>query len=350
MYRLLRPLLFRFDPENIHSYTLRALAVAAATRFGRNRLSQAFGYSDPRLETEVMGLQFRNPIGLAAGFDKDGMAIPGLAALGFGHVEIGTVTNKSQPGNDRPRIFRVPEKTALINSMGFPSAGVASLLPRLQAARKSVNGVVVGVNIGKNRDTPLEAAIEDYVACLRVIAGAADYITVNVSSPNTPNLRMLQHRASLEPMLRELNRVRDEVAPGLPILVKIAPDLSFDEIDDILDVLDASHIAGIIATNAMNSAAPYPPGGLSGPPLRDTATCIVRHIAAQTGGRLPIISLGGVHDVESALEKLRAGASLVQVFTGLIYEGPALAKRITEGIVKLMEVKGINSIEELVGN
>jgi len=260
------------------------------------------------------------------------------------------VTNKSQPGNDRPRIFRVPEKAALINSMGFPSAGVASVLPRLQAARKSVNGVVVGVNIGKNRDTPLEAAVEDYVACLRVIAGAADYITVNVSSPNTPNLRMLQHRASLEPMLRELNRVRDEVAPGLPILVKIAPDLSFDEIDDILDVLDASHIAGIIATNAMNSAAPYPPGGLSGPPLRDTATCIVRHIAAQTGGRLPIISLGGVHDVESALEKLRAGASLVQVFTGLIYEGPALAKRITEGIVKFMEVNRINSIEELVGN
>lgn len=349
MYKLLRPVLFRFDPENTHNRSLRLLASLSATRLGRSLLEKAFRFNDARLQSEVAGLRFSNPVGLSAGYDKDGIAVAGLAALGFGHVEVGTVTYRPQPGNPRPRVFRVPEEDALINSMGFPSRGAAALIPRLRAARRLVNGAVIGVNFGKGRDTPLESAGEDYVSLMRSLAPLADYVTVNVSSPNTVGLRRLQHKSYLEPLVGELLRARDEVAPGKPLWIKIAPDLSIAEIDDLLDVVMARGVSGIIATNALNSLPPRPPGGLSGLPLREQSTRVVRHIHGQTRGQLPIIGVGGVRDAASALEKLRAGASLVQVYTGLIYEGPFLVNRINAGIVGWMEAEGVGSVAELVG-
>ena len=201
MYKILRPILFRFDPENTHNRILRLLALASASRLGRGLLEKAYTYDDARLETEVIGLRFRNPVGLSAGYDKEGVAIPGLAALGFGHIEVGTVTYQPQPGNPRPRLFRVPEEGALINSMGFPSKGATALIPRLQSARRIVNGIVIGVNFGKGRDTPLESAVEDYVNLMRALAALADYVAVNVSSPNTVGLRQLQRKSYLEPLL-----------------------------------------------------------------------------------------------------------------------------------------------------
>jgi dihydroorotate dehydrogenase len=349
VYKLLRPALFRFDPENTHQRVLRLLAFATAGNTGRAILRQLFDFDDSRLEVETLGLRFRNPVGLAAGYDKDALAVPGLAALGFGHVEVGTVTCQPQPGNDRPRLFRVPEESALINSLGFPSAGAAAVAPKLQSARRAASGAVIGVNIGKGRDTPLEKAVEDYTGLIRLLAPLADYVTVNVSSPNTLGLRQLQHKSYLEPLLQELLRARDDTAPGLALLVKIAPDLSLAELDDVIEVVTACRVSGLIATNTLKSLPPRRPGGLSGPPLRRKATEMIRHIRKQTRGLLPIIGVGGIHDAESALEKLRAGASLVQIYTGLIYEGPSLVRRINEGIVKWMKARGVRKIEELVG-
>jgi dihydroorotate dehydrogenase len=348
-YSLVRPLLFRFDPENTHNRILRLLALAAAGRAGRRALARAYGFDDPRLESEAFGLRFRNPIGLSAGYDKDAVAVGGLAALGFGHVEVGTITRQPQPGNDRPRVFRLPEEQALINSMGFPSLGAEAVRPRLAAGRRAAAGAVVGANFGKNKATPLDRAVDDYTGCLRVLGASADYASVNISSPNTAGLRDLQARDYLEPLLKELLRVRDEAAPGLPVLVKIAPDLTYDELDEIVGVAMGAGVSGLIATNALKSLPPRQPGGLSGPPLRQKATDIVRHIARQTGGRLPIIGVGGVCDAASALEKLQAGASLVQVFTGLIFEGPSLVRRINQGLATWMDNRGIKSISEVVG-
>ena len=349
MYKLLRPVLFRFDPENTHQRVLRLLAFASAGKMRRAILRRLFDFADSRLEIETLGLRFRNPVGLAAGYDKDALAVHGLAALGFGHVEVGTVTCQPQPGNDRPRLFRVPEESALINSMGFPSAGAQAVMPKLQAARRAASGTVIGVNIGKGRDTPLEKAVEDYTGLMRLLAPQADYVTVNISSPNTIGLRQLQHKSYLEPLLQELLRARDETSPGLALLVKIAPDLSLAELDDAIQVVTACRVSGLIATNTLKSHPPRRPGGLSGPPLRQKATEMIRHIRKQTRGLLPVIGVGGIHDAESALEKLRAGASLVQVYSGMIYEGPSLVRRINEGIVKWMEARGVRKVEELVG-
>jgi dihydroorotate dehydrogenase len=233
--------------------------------------------------------------------------------------------------------------------MGFPSRGAEAVRPRLEAVRAVPSRAVVGANFGKNKVTPLARAGEDYAGCLRLLGRSADYASVNISSPNTVGLRDLQHRAYLEPLLKDLARVRDEVAPGLPLLVKIAPDLTYEEIDEVIDVALAAGVSGLIATNALKSLPPRLPGGLSGPPLRQKATDIVRHIWRQTRGRLPIIGVGGVADAESALEKLRAGASLVQVYTALIYEGPSLVRKINEGLVAWMQAQGVRSLSEVVG-
>ncbi len=356
-HRIVRPALFRFDPETIHGVTVRALELAGRVPLGLRWLAGRFDYRDPRLESEVFGLRFRNPVGLAAGYLKNGRAVRELAALGFGHLEVGTVTPLPQAGNPRPRVFRLPEDGAVINRMGFPNDGAEALLSRLKRYGSGEIRAQVGVNIGKGCDTPIEEAFGDYERLLRQFHPYSDYVAVNVSSPNTPGLRKLQGKALLESLLGQLARLKAQLCPETPLLVKIAPDLTLAEIDDVLDVAGSCGIAGIIATNTTVSreglTGPRPArsreGGLSGVPLRQTATEIVRYIYRQTAGSLPIIGVGGVDSAESALEKIRAGASLAQVYTGLVYQGPGLVRAINQGLAGKLEELGADSLGQLVG-
>jgi dihydroorotate dehydrogenase len=289
---------------------------------------------------QVFGLQFPNPVGLAAGYDKDGLGWRGLACLGFGHIEVGTVTLKSQPGNPRPRLFRLPEDQALINRMGFPGKGADYVLQRLASPRPP--GLVLGVNLGKNKDTPLEEAAQDYLALLCKFAPAADYLAINVSSPNTVGLRRLQARDALEDLLKVLISERDTLhehsGRRSPLLLKLAPDLSESELEDALQVALACGIDGLIATNTtierdgLHSARAGEAGGLSGAPLARRSLEITRWICKRTEGRLPLISVGGIFSPAQALERLEAGAALVQVYTGLIYAGPALPSQIINNL------------------
>ena len=349
MYRLIRPAIFKLDPERAHHITLRLLSLPIAPV-----LSALFGFSDPRLAVAAFGLNFRNPVGLAAGYDKNGIALRSLAALGFGHIEAGTVTRNPQPGNVRPRIFRLTSDEALVNRMGFPNDGAASLIRK--GVRKGVQmnaPTRIGINIGKSKDTPIDRAADDYGALLTQVAPQADYVAVNVSSPNTPGLHQLQTKAFVADLLKQIADTRTSLPKRVPVLVKIAPDLSWPELDDILDAVTAHGLDGIIATNTTLSRdglrAPQPlrdeTGGLSGQPLRARSTEIVRHIYRHTEGKLPIIGVGGINNAEAALEKIRAGATLVQVYTGLIYEGPGLVRAINRGLV----ATGVERIADLIG-
>lgn len=333
MYESLRPLLFRLDPETAHHFTLALLRWGGRIAPTRAILHAMFSVDDARLNVRAFGLDFKNPIGLAAGYDKNGIAVRGLAALGFGHVEVGTVTRQPQIGNEKPRLWRVPEANALVNRMGFPNAGAENLrLPRVDTR--------IGINIGKGKDTPLENAADDYTALLHQVHARADYVAVNVSSPNTHNLRALQAREMIEPLLKKIADARDALSPRVPVLVKIAPDLSYDEIDGIVDAARDVNLDGIIATNTTTRRDGLPdnaqslPGGMSGAPLRARSTQVIRHIYETTQGEFPIIGVGGVSDAESALEKLRAGATLIQVLTGLVYEGPGLVKQINLALLR----------------
>lgn len=333
MYPLVRDVLFRFDAERVHAATLQLLRWVGEIPPAMRLLRALFEVNDPRLAVEVFGLRFKNPVGLAAGYDKDGIAIRGLSCLGFGHIEVGTVTLRAQVGNPRPRLYRVPEARALINSMGFPNAGVDALrVPR---------GITrIGINIGKNKDTPLEDAAAEYCALVERVHSYADYIALNVSSPNTPGLRALQARAHSETLLRAVMATRNRLTPRVPLLVKISPDLTDAELDALLDVLMECGVDGVIATNTTVERAAVPryakvSGGLSGAPLRARATEVIRYIAAHTRGALPIIGVGGIASAQDALEKLEAGASLVQVYTGLVYAGPALVRNINLGLVRV---------------
>jgi dihydroorotate dehydrogenase len=292
----------------------------------------------PELPIRVAGLRFPNPIGLAAGLDKDAVAVAGLFALGFGAVEIGTVTPRPQPGNPRPRVFRRTGERALINRMGFPSEGMDVVAARLERLRFRPG--IVGVNVGKNKDTPLDAAADDYRAAAAALARFADYVVVNASSPNTPGLRRLQEPERLAALLAGLDVAR-------PTFVKIAPDLASEEIDAIVDVAIAARVAGVIATNTTVVAEPEA-GGLSGAPLRDRSTEVVRRVARRAAGRIAVIGVGGIATAEDAYAKIRAGASLVQVYTGFIYEGPGLARRLVIGLTRLLERDRL-SLEEAVG-
>jgi len=359
IYRLLRPLLFRLDPERAHDLTLRLLGWGGRLQVTRRALRSQFEVTDPRLEIEAFGIQFKNPMGLAAGYDKNGAAVAGLSCLGFGHIEIGTVTLQPQAGNSRPRIHRVPEAGALINSMGFPNAGINALkLPlsrRVLPAGEGAGGwgLRLGINIGKGKDTPLERAAEDYCALLRRVHGRADYVALNISSPNTPGLRQLQNRAAIEGLLKAVTGVRDGLTPRTPMLLKIAPDLNEAEIDDALAAVMNNGIDGVIATNTTLSRDGLPEyaaaitGGLSGAPLRARATEVVRYIAQRTQGKLPIVGVGGIACAADALEKLRAGAWLVQVYTGLVYAGPGLLRQINEGLLEACEREGVTTVSEL---
>lgn len=339
-YDLVRPWLFRAEAEWAHERTLDLLALAGKTAFGRLLIRRLFPVPGVRQRIQLMGLEFANRLGMAAGFDKDGRAIWGLASLGFGHLELGTVTPRPQTGNPRPRVFRLPEDQALINRMGFPNAGAEALARRLSGRRPP--GVVIGVNIGKGIDTTLERAAEDYCFLLRRFHRLADYLAVNVSSPNTLGLRRLQARETLEGLLRALAEERRALEePGgwhLPLLVKLAPDLTDQELEDAVGAVVDAGLEGVIATNTtlargdLRSRARRESGGLSGAPLRLRATDVVRRVAEWSRGRLVIVGVGGIQSVREAQEKLEAGASLIQVYTGLVYRGPGLVQEILTGL------------------
>jgi dihydroorotate dehydrogenase len=332
VYNTIRPVLFKLDPEVVHKITLLAIKYAGLLPPTDALLRAMFEVNDPRLEVEAFGVKFRNPIGLAAGYDKDAEAVRGLSALGFGHIEVGTVTRQKQIGNPRPRVHRVIESQGVINSMGFPNSGVAAMKIRRGEAK-------VGINIGKSKDTPLEQAAEDYVDLFKQVYQQADYVAINISSPNTLNLRQLQARDFIEELLKEVTLARKGVTPRVPVLVKIAPDLTEAEIDDVLGAIESSGVDGIIATNTTIGREDIPPqyrdlkGGLSGRPLTQRSTAIISSIARKTNGRLPIIGVGGVMNPFDALEKFEAGATLVQVYTGLVYAGPGLVKQINRALL-----------------
>ncbi|MBC7921424.1 MAG: quinone-dependent dihydroorotate dehydrogenase [Ferruginibacter sp.] len=338
--RLIRPLLFRFDAERVHHGVFALVGFLFKIPFVPALFRRACLLEDPRLEREVFGLKFRNPVGIAAGFDKNAELTDELAAMGFGFVEIGTLTPRPQPGNDKPRLFRLRKDQALINRLGFNNRGTAAAVKKL-AGRQS--DIVIGGNIGKNKATPNDEAVADYLASFDALYEVVDYFAVNVSSPNTPNLRALQEKEPLRQLLAAI-QARNQTKPHpKPVLLKIAPDLTNGQLDDIIDIVLATRIAGVIATNTTvdrnaletgtDEVTAIGAGGLSGRPLAARATEVIRYLHRQSNGAFPIIGVGGILSPRDALDKLAAGASLVQLYTGFVYEGPTLAKRINRALL-----------------
>ncbi len=347
MYFLVKPLLFKFDPEKVHHFVTANLK--RLNRFpGGAALSRSlWDLRNKQLERDVFGLHFKNPVGLAAGFDKNAEMIGEMANLGFGFVEVGTVTPLPQPGNPKKRMFRLPADEALINRMGFNNLGVDVVAERIAAFRKNAKpyqkGVIIGGNIGKNKITPNEDAVSDYIKCFDRLFDVVDYFVVNVSSPNTPGLRALQEKEPLMQLLNTLQQRNSKSDISRPILLKIAPDLTDEQLDDIVEIVQQTGIAGIIATNTTISREGLvskdelknETGGLSGKPLTKRSTEVISYLSRKSNGAFPIIGVGGIHSPEDAIEKLNAGASLVQLYTGFIYEGPGLIKRINRKILAL---------------
>ncbi len=340
MYRLLiKPLLFSFNPEKAHYMAMGWLSFFCKIPGGSWLLRSMFSYKNTSLEREVFGIRFPNPVGLAAGFDKDARWIDSLENVGFGFIEIGTVTPKPQEGNPKPRLFRLPEDQSLINRMGFNNQGVDAAVARL---KRRESRIIVGGNIGKNKVTPNEEATGDYLYSFEKLYDVVDYFVVNVSSPNTPNLRDLQEKEPLKALLSTLQQANEKKAKAKPILLKIAPDLTNSQLDDVVEIVTETGIAGIIATNTTISrdglATPKATieaigaGGLSGKTVRTRSTEVIRYLHEKTGGKTPIIGVGGIFTTEDAKEKLAAGASLVQVYTGFIYEGPGMVKKILKAL------------------
>lgn len=343
MYKLLRSILFFFDPEKVHYFSMSWLRRVASTAAGARFLKSRF---TPKANQQysIFNMQFPNKVGLAAGFDKNAEYLRELELLGFGFVETGTVTPKPQPGNDKPRVFRLPKDKALVNRMGFNNEGAENAAARIVAYRKKypASKMIIGGNIGKNKVTPNEDAWKDYELCFNALQSCVDYFVVNVSSPNTPGLRALQEKESLRKILTNLQQLNKATAAPKPILLKIAPDLSKPEIDDVIDLALEINLDGLVATNTtiyrkLPNTSPkvlesLGPGGLSGLPLKNKSTEIVKYIAEKTGGKIPIIASGGIFTGADAKEKLAAGASLVQVWTGFIYEGPAIVKNICNAL------------------
>ena len=341
MYKtFIRPLLFAKAPEEAHYFSFnwikRFFRVPGVARLA----DQLYNFKDRELETECFGIKFPNPVGLAAGFDKDAKLFDELSAFGFGFIEIGTLTPVGQPGNAKPRLFRLPADESLINRMGFNNEGVEEAIERL---KKKKTEVIIGGNIGKNKVTPNAEAVEDYRDCFHALYEHVDYFVVNVSSPNTPNLRALQEKEPLKQLLKTLQQEREEYVQTKPILLKIAPDLSNEQLDDIVDIMLEIKLDGLIATNTTISRAGLATeqstieamgaGGLSGKAVRARSTEVIRYLAEKSKGAFPIIGVGGILTADDAIEKLAAGASLVQVYTGFIYEGPSMLKKINKGIL-----------------
>ena len=340
MYRsIIKPLFFLLPAERAHYAAMGLLQFTCKLPGGKLVLRKMFAPTDARLERTVLGITFENPVGLAAGFDKDARWVDELSVLGFGFIEIGTLTPKAQPGNEQPRLFRLPKDEALINRMGFNNGGAAAAAERLS---KRSSRVIVGGNIGKNKTTPNEQAANDYLSSFETLFEYVDYFAVNVSSPNTPGLRALQEKEPLLHLLNSLQQANNRKAQRKPILLKIAPDLSHEQLDDIIDIIKQSKIDGVIATNTTVAREPLSTskvavdaigaGGLSGKPLARRSTEVIRYLKQRSGSAFPIIGVGGIHTAEDAREKLQAGADLVQVYTGFIYEGPGIVKAICEGM------------------
>ncbi|UFH47490.1 quinone-dependent dihydroorotate dehydrogenase [Flavobacterium galactosidilyticum] len=336
MYKtFIRPLLFRFDPEEVHYFTFSLIRFLSKIP-GFSAISKSlYEVEDSRLETEVFGLKFKNPVGLAAGFDKDAKLYKELSNFGFGFIEIGTLTPVGQEGNPKKRLFRLKEDSAIINRMGFNNGGVKEAVERL----KKNKGVLIGGNIGKNKVTPNEAATSDYEICFEALFDYVDYFVVNVSSPNTPNLRELQEKEPLKQLLNTLQNKNLAKLKQKPILLKIAPDLTDSQLLDIIEIVNETKIAGVIATNTtlsregLQSENKSEMGGLSGKPLTSRSTEVIRFLSEKSNKSFPIIGVGGIHSAQDALEKLEAGASLVQLYTGFIYEGPKLIKEINKALL-----------------
>lgn len=353
MYRLARALLFLLPAERAHRLGMTLLRwfghLSGLCQSLRARTLSVVTYD---ASVKVAGLELAHPVALAAGLDKEAEAVDGLLALGFAAVEVGTLTPRPQPGNPTPRLFRIPEHRALINRMGFNNHGATNAAEHLRA--RTWHPAPVGVNIGKNKDTPLEKAVDDYVACVDTLAPLGDYVVVNASSPNTPGLRKLQEPEALTALLRAVKARLDQVAPGKPLFLKIAPDLTPEAVDEVVDVARACGLAGLIATNT-TIARPFEhpvakeAGGLSGAPVREPANAVIRRAYARSGGALPIIGVGGVFTAEDVYEKLRAGASVVQVYTGFIYEGPGMVRQLLEGLGPLLARDGFRSVREAIG-
>ena len=346
MYKtLLRPFFFAIDPEKIHYVTFSLIRVLSSLGLGVLFRSM-YQIKNPSLERDVFGLKFPNPVGLAAGFDKDAKLYKELSNFGFGFIEIGTVTPKPQGGNPKKRLFRLKEDVALINRMGFNNGGVAEAVMRLKENTSKKIGkndtrVLIGGNIGKNKTTPNEEAVNDYLICFEALFDYVDYFVVNVSSPNTPNLRALQDKKPLTALLNTLNKKNFEKSKPKPILLKIAPDLTDEQLVDIIDIVSETKIDGVIATNTtisregLSSENKKETGGMSGVPLGKRATEVIRFLSEKSNKAFPIIGVGGIHSPEDALEKIAAGASLVQLYTGFVYEGPGLIKEINRALLKV---------------
>lgn len=337
MYKsVIRPILFKFDPEKVHHFTFSMIKAMQLVPGIKPIIRSVFQVKDQKLEREVFGLKFKNPVGLAAGLDKDAKIYNELDAFGFGFIEIGTITPKAQEGNPKKRLFRLKEDGGIINRMGFNNGGIELAVERL----KKNKGVLIGGNIGKNKVTPNEEAVSDYTICFEALFPYVDYFVVNVSSPNTPNLRALQDKEPLTQLLATLQEQNITKPKQKPILLKIAPDLTDDQLLDIIDIVKETGISGVIATNTtisregLKSSNKTEAGGLSGKPLTKRSTEVIRFLSEKSNSAFPIIGVGGIHSAADALEKLDAGASLVQVYTGFIYEGPSLVKEINEAILK----------------
>ena len=342
MYKLLKPLLFLLPAEKAHYFTVDLLKFTLGIPIVGSLFRSFYSVKDERLKRKVFGLEFENPVGLAAGFDKDGKAYKAMSALGFGFIEVGTVTPKPQDGNPQPRLFRLPEDNGLINRMGFNNAGVEAMVERLKKGKPK--GVIIGGNIGKNKLTPNENATSDYSICFETLFPYVDYFVVNVSSPNTPNLRALQDREPLTALLSHLQYLNNQKENPKPILLKIAPDLTDSQLDDIIEIVAETKIEGVIATNTTISRSGLKTndstiknignGGLSGLPVRNRSTEVVKYLYEKSNRELKIIAVGGICSAEDAIEKLNAGAVLVQVYSGLIYSGPGLIKEINQALLK----------------
>lgn len=356
---LAKPVLFQMDPEHAHHFTIHNLMRASKVPGGLAMLRGMYGVNRrPELTQKLWNLEFHNPVGLAAGLDKDAQAVEGFSAMGFGFMEVGTVTPVAQPGNELPRLFRLPEDLALINRMGFNNVGADQMAVNL--SRLKARKVPVAVNIGKNKNTPNEQAEEDYRTCIRKLHDYADFFVVNISSPNTPGLRSLQFGDDLKRLLAavmeelEVKRRKDK-GPSVPVLVKIAPDMTQEELEMTVSTIAGSGVSGIIATNTtlsregLKHANAKETGGLSGRPLTARSTEVIRTVHRLTRGQLPIIGSGGVFTAEDAYDKIKAGASLVEVYTALIYEGPGLVKQLNNGLLALMRRDGVSHISQAVG-
>ncbi|HEX6913828.1 MAG TPA: quinone-dependent dihydroorotate dehydrogenase [Chitinophagaceae bacterium] len=347
MYSLLRQLLFNFPPENVHHFSMTMLRNLVRFAPARAILERSFRCSDPALAKEVFGIRFPNPVGLGAGFDKNAAYLDELAALGFGFIEIGTVTPLPQPGNDKPRVFRLPKDRALINRMGFNNKGVKAVRGRIEHWKKYGRHpeLVVGGNIGKNKITANEDAWKDYETCFRELFDVVDYFVVNVSSPNTPGLRALQEKDALSRILGNLQQVNAGMRKRKPLLLKIAPDLEQSQLDDIIALSAEVQLDGLVATNTTIARSPLVTdaaevesmgaGGLSGAPLKERSTGLLRYITDRTEGKLPVIASGGIFTGTDAIERFNAGAALIQVWTGFIYEGPAIAANICRQLLSM---------------